>query len=150
SRSENGLRDLGRQGLRSAHRESGRARLPPRRRLDEARKEAGARDQAPCHGGEGGRPGSGQGPHAGRRAPPAARPPRRVVRAATTAGLALLLVAGAPHAEEAAPHITFEATDVNAGDVIRGTDAVAVFTYHNTGTAPLHISEAKPACGCTV
>jgi hypothetical protein len=43
-----------------------------------------------------------------------------------------------------APHITFDAKDVNLGDVVHGQDAVATFTYHNTGTAPLHILSAKP------
>jgi hypothetical protein len=43
-----------------------------------------------------------------------------------------------------APHITFDAKDVNLGDVVHGKDAVATFTYHNTGTAPLHILSAKP------
>ena len=43
-----------------------------------------------------------------------------------------------------APHITFDAKDINLGDVVHGKDAVAVFTYHNTGTAPLHILSAKP------
>jgi hypothetical protein len=44
----------------------------------------------------------------------------------------------------ASPHITFDAKDVNLGDVIHGQDAVATFTYHNTGSAPLHILSAKP------
>jgi len=43
-----------------------------------------------------------------------------------------------------APHIKFDATDVNLGDVVHGADAVATFTYHNTGDAPLHILSAKP------
>ena len=43
-----------------------------------------------------------------------------------------------------APHIKFDATEVNLGDVIHGDDAVATFTYHNTGSAPLHILSAKP------
>ncbi len=43
-----------------------------------------------------------------------------------------------------APHIKFDATEVNLGDVVRGQDAVATFTYHNTGSAPLHILSAKP------
>jgi len=42
------------------------------------------------------------------------------------------------------PQIKFDATEVNLGDVIRGNDAVATFTYRNTGTAPLHILSAKP------
>jgi hypothetical protein len=43
-----------------------------------------------------------------------------------------------------APHIKFDATNVNLGDVVRGEDAVATFTYHNTGDVPLHILSAKP------
>jgi hypothetical protein len=43
-----------------------------------------------------------------------------------------------------APHITFDATEVDLGDIVRGDDAVANFAYHNTGTAPLHILSAKP------
>jgi hypothetical protein len=43
-----------------------------------------------------------------------------------------------------APHIHFDATDVDLGDVVHGQDAAATFTYHNTGTAPLHILSAKP------
>lgn len=43
-----------------------------------------------------------------------------------------------------APHIVFDAKDVNLGDVIHGVDAVATFTYHNTGNAPLHVLSAKP------
>ena len=43
-----------------------------------------------------------------------------------------------------APHIAFDAMDVNLGDVVRGQDAVATFTYRNTGNAPLHILTAKP------
>jgi len=42
------------------------------------------------------------------------------------------------------PHITFDAKDVSLGDIVHGKDAVATFTYHNTGTAPLHILSAKP------
>ena len=43
-----------------------------------------------------------------------------------------------------APRIKFEATEVKLGDVVRGQDAVATFTYLNTGSAPLHILSAKP------
>jgi hypothetical protein len=42
------------------------------------------------------------------------------------------------------PHIAFDAKDVNLGDVVHGQDAVATFTYHNTGSVPLHILSAKP------
>jgi len=43
-----------------------------------------------------------------------------------------------------APHIKFDAVSIDLGDVIHGEDAVATFTYHNTGDAPLHILSAKP------
>jgi len=67
-------------------------------------------------------------------------------------GLFALSVASAASAQELAPavpagpapRITFDAKDVNLGDVVRGQDAVATFTYRNTGTAPLHILSAKP------
>ena len=67
-------------------------------------------------------------------------------------GLFLSLGARAVFAEEPAPaapegpapRIKFDATEVNLGDVVHGQDAVATFTYHNTGDAPLHIVSAKP------
>ena len=67
-------------------------------------------------------------------------------------GLCAVFAVCAASAQEAAPaapdgpapHIKFDATDVNLGDVARGQDAVATFTYHNTGSAPLHILSAKP------
>ena len=43
-----------------------------------------------------------------------------------------------------APKIAFDKTELDLGDIVRGDDAVATFTYHNTGSAPLHILSAKP------
>ena len=65
-------------------------------------------------------------------------------------GLFVALGSRAVFAEEPAappvpaPHIAFDATEVNLGDVVHGQDAVATFTYINTGSAPLHILSAKP------
>jgi len=67
-------------------------------------------------------------------------------------GLCVAFASSAPFAQEPAPaapagpapHIKFDATEVNLGDVVHGEDAVATFTYHNTGGAPLHILSAKP------
>jgi hypothetical protein len=42
------------------------------------------------------------------------------------------------------PRLKFDAVDLNLGDVVRGEDAVATFTYHNVGNAPLKILSAKP------
>ena len=49
-----------------------------------------------------------------------------------------------------APHLVFDAATINVGDVVHGQDAVAAFSYKNTGEAPLHILAARPGCGCTV
>jgi Protein of unknown function (DUF1573) len=44
----------------------------------------------------------------------------------------------------APPHIVFDKTELDLGEVLRGKDAVATFTYRNTGSVPLHILSAKP------
>lgn len=67
-------------------------------------------------------------------------------------GLCVALAAHVANAQEPAPaapagpapHIKFDAIEINLGDVVRGQDAVATFTYQNTGRAPLHIVSAKP------
>ena len=55
-----------------------------------------------------------------------------------------ILLAAAPVSNPAGPHIQFEATEVDLGDVVHGQDAVATFTYRNTGTVALRILSAKP------
>jgi hypothetical protein len=85
---------------------------------------------------------------------------RRFVRSAIWAASALLILRTAvadpptvpapppnppaPAPTGPAPHIKFDATNVDLGEVVRGEDAVATFTYHNTGDVPLHILTAKP------
>ena len=76
-------------------------------------------------------------------------------------GVGALMIAGGACAQDPAPaptaaqpaapappgpsgKIAFDAMVVNLGDVVHGQDAVATFTYHNTGDAPLHILSAKP------
>jgi hypothetical protein len=53
-------------------------------------------------------------------------------------------VAVKPGTAVAAPHLEFDETTVDLGDVVRGQDANAVFTYRNTGDAELKILAAKP------
>jgi len=78
-----------------------------------------------------------------------------LIRRAFSFFVVLLCVALAAHEANAqepapaapagpAPHIRFDAIEVNVGDVVRGQDAVATFTYQNTGSAPLRILSAKP------
>jgi hypothetical protein len=53
-------------------------------------------------------------------------------------------VAPSPAPSTDGPRLKFDAVDLNLGDVVRGEDAVATFTYHNVGNAPLKILSAKP------
>jgi len=89
----------------------------------------------------------------------------RIGRSLVGAGLAALALAGSlaraasapvpnpapaapsPSAEAPAgpsPRVKFDATTVDLGDVVRGNDAVAEFSYANAGDAPLKILSAKP------
>ena len=50
-------------------------------------------------------------------------------------------------ADEAAPALAFrvEQETVDLGDIVAGSEAVAVFRFHNTGDADVHIVRAKPS-----
>ena len=50
----------------------------------------------------------------------------------------------------AAPGFHVDAREIHLGDVIRGESSDGVFTIHNRGDAPLHLTRVKPACGCTL
>jgi hypothetical protein len=56
-------------------------------------------------------------------------------------GAALALAADAP---ATGPRLKFESVEQNLGDVVRGEDVVATFTYKNVGDTPLKILTAKP------
>ena len=51
-----------------------------------------------------------------------------------------------------AQEITFEKPEkaINYGSIEKGADGVRIFTFTNTGKAPLVIQSAKGSCGCTV
>lgn len=49
----------------------------------------------------------------------------------------------------AQPEITFESEVVDFGTILQGDIVDTVFRFKNTGSKPLHISEAKGSCGCT-
>jgi hypothetical protein len=44
----------------------------------------------------------------------------------------------------------FEETTVDYGTIEQGSDPYRIFTFTNTGNAPLVITNAKGSCGCTV
>jgi len=48
------------------------------------------------------------------------------------------------------PAITFEETVHDFGEIENGTPVETVFSYTNTGKAPLVITNIKSTCGCTV
>ncbi|WGD34902.1 DUF1573 domain-containing protein [Olleya sp. YS] len=48
------------------------------------------------------------------------------------------------------PVITFDKKEHDFGEIISGTPQETVFTYTNTGEAPLVITDIKSTCGCTV
>jgi len=48
------------------------------------------------------------------------------------------------------PVITFEETVHDFGEIENGTPVETVFSYTNTGNAPLVITDIKSTCGCTV
>lgn len=48
------------------------------------------------------------------------------------------------------PIMTFEEKEFDFGNIKQGTPVEHVFTFKNTGTAPLVITNATSSCGCTV
>jgi len=46
--------------------------------------------------------------------------------------------------------IDFETEILDYGTIEKGTDGLRVFSFTNTGNAPLIISDVKTSCGCTV
>jgi hypothetical protein len=66
----------------------------------------------------------------------------------TAAAVALVVIAAAAvAADEAAPAPVFrvEQETIDVGDVTAGSEAVAVFRFHNPGDADVHIIRAKPS-----
>ena len=62
----------------------------------------------------------------------------------------IALMAFVGFAANAQAEISFKSETVNYGEIAKGSDGVRVFTFTNTGNAPLIISEVKSSCGCTV
>ncbi|MEM1259697.1 MAG: DUF1573 domain-containing protein [Bacteroidota bacterium] len=48
------------------------------------------------------------------------------------------------------PVMAFEKQEHDFGTIVQGTPQETVFTFTNTGDAPLIITDAKSSCGCTV
>ena len=48
------------------------------------------------------------------------------------------------------PVLSFDKTEHDFGEIENGTPVETVFSYTNTGQAPLVITDIKSTCGCTV
>lgn len=51
--------------------------------------------------------------------------------------------------EVTGPKITFQEASHEFGDIFQGDRVTHTFTYENTGTDPLIISDVRTTCGCT-
>ena len=54
------------------------------------------------------------------------------------------------YAQKTAAKIEFKEDTVDYGKIENGSNGVRTFTFTNTGTAPLVITNVKSSCGCTV
>ena len=48
------------------------------------------------------------------------------------------------------PQATFKSKEIDYGKIEQNADPYRIFTFENTGTEPLLITDAKGSCGCTV
>lgn len=55
-----------------------------------------------------------------------------------------------PAALKAVPHVALDSAIGDLGEVVKGESATHSFVIRNDGSAPLEISDVRPACGCTV
>ena len=51
---------------------------------------------------------------------------------------------------ETFPVMSFEEEQFDFGEIVQGTHVEHVFSFTNTGDAPLVITNARSSCGCTV
>lgn len=52
-------------------------------------------------------------------------------------------------AQDKKPDITFEEKTIDFGEVVEGKTATVVFTFFNSGSAPLLLKNVQASCGCT-
>jgi hypothetical protein len=64
--------------------------------------------------------------------------------------LFLLLFSIPIYAQQSSPEIEFETTTIDYGVIQNGSDGERVFSFKNTGTANLIITNIRSSCGCTI
>ncbi len=60
------------------------------------------------------------------------------------------LLSFAVQAQEKTAKIEFKSETIDYGTIAKGSDGVRVFTFTNTGDAPLVITKVSSSCGCTI
>lgn len=63
--------------------------------------------------------------------------------------VAVGLYAQEENAKKSGPEITFKDTSHDFGDINQGDKVEYIFTFTNTGTEPLVLTEVVTTCGCT-
>ncbi|MDA8948007.1 DUF1573 domain-containing protein [Flavobacteriaceae bacterium] len=64
--------------------------------------------------------------------------------------LVLLFFTVSVYAQQNSPQIEFENTTIDYGTIENGSDGERIFSFKNTGTADLVITNVKSSCGCTI
>lgn len=60
------------------------------------------------------------------------------------------LLSFAVQAQDKTAKIEFKSETIDYGTIAKGSDGVRVFTFTNTGDAPLVITKVSSSCGCTI
>jgi len=64
--------------------------------------------------------------------------------------LFLLIFSISIYTQQSSPQIEFETTTIDYGVIQNGSDGERVFSFKNTGTANLIITNIRSSCGCTI
>lgn len=60
------------------------------------------------------------------------------------------MLAFSVNAQDKSAKIEFKSTEIDYGEIEKGSNGIRVFQFTNTGNAPLVISKVHSSCGCTI
>lgn len=64
--------------------------------------------------------------------------------------LFIAMLAFSVNAQDKSAKIEFKATEIDYGEIEKGSNGIRVFQFTNTGNVPLVISKVHSSCGCTI
>lgn len=64
--------------------------------------------------------------------------------------LFIAMLAFSVNAQDKSAKIEFKSTEIDYGEIEKGSNGIRVFQFTNTGDAPLVISKVHSSCGCTI